>query len=149
MVTWWHLIVNLLACETSGDKTVVFKKVSNLWFYINGVHSFIFQVCLPMILFCLGLNPKTDIFTSFDSTTSECIPPRWNFATLFEPSSNSSSVPSSTHYPFTPTAGMLYSAGHAILQLIGHDVSGTGFTLKPCKLTNCRCSTLLLCPFVL
>ena len=106
------------------------------------------QVCIPFFLFCLGLNPKTDLsvaLTSMNSSASSHsgssvidrrAPPssKWRFSLLFEPSISSTSSSSlRVLYPFVPSAGLLNSAGHAMLQLLGISMEVRGSLLKPCE----------------
>lgn len=106
-------------------------------------------MCLPLLLFCLGLNPRTDLtaaLTSVNPVTSlpassaadgRPIPApssRWCFSLLFESSSSTPSSPPSSlhlHYPFAPSARLLNSAGHAMLQLLGVSMEVKGSLLKP------------------
>lgn len=94
-----------------------------------------------MVLFCLGLHPKTTLSKALISSGSAADgqsngaqePSRWNFAVLFEPATVSSST---SHYPFTPSAEMLYSAGQAMLEFLGvQQVVGRSL-LSPCELSQ-------------
>ena len=63
-------------------------------------------------------------------------PPGWKFAALYDHSaSRTTSVPSSTHYQIHSYSwdALLCNPRHAHT-IIGHDVNGSGWTLRPCEL---------------
>ena len=101
---------------------------------------FVLQVCLPFLLFCLGIDPKTDVatlvsqvvqdFSASPQTTSPvqtkgdacgCLTPHQLFILLSNPATLQCKIldTSSGPYSIIPSQTLLSTGCHAFLQLIG------------------------------